>query len=1125
MLGTSAGAAESREVIGSFEPACLKFPRLRFAKPKPEKSPYLTPIINDLDMLPPRKPREAAPTQATVRRPQGDTQGNEEEASCALQAPSVVEVTELERVRRAEQLILDEEQVHGIYSWSADGTHLVLSKPSAHMSPMRRKAPRRKQSPPQRQRAPQHGADGSEAGASPSRTSLSSTGTPKRVLPRLPMDAPDDPPALKRARKMGSDLFLVTAAGTTGRMKPAVRLERIGRLQQEAAYLEGEIAEYTRKRGVLQKEVEERQRALFPPDRSEAKGRGEEMEAEEGEMEEEDGALTDAGREELRGRLRELYAAVEQLNREIMSRRGELDFNGMVRGYFQQVKCQEGEEGKEEGGPGSRLALQRKRAALRDGEVLPEDEQLAMSIEDHCATQAQKLARGMIYRPAVAQRKVKMLRVAHILQALVRGYKGRQEAVLKVQRRLAATCIQAAWRAMRVRIAVRPIRESRMHAYAARPIQAFVRGHIGRRRAVKRREFVECSRAALEAVNHKGLVPEDLLELGDRLLRCLLNSSQPFPPPALLGLMRVIALMLGRPERPDCLTHFTLIGSCYRYVASTDQLSWSNAMRMLRRPSKLLRKLRALASDPLRSPPRVLHLPVACLELSARLKAAYPHDYTEAAMAAIGKGGRCAAGLMRYVLCLERVHAVQADFALSPETCLPLWLKRVRAAQKRRRELAVRAEVRRSGYAEARRALEARIVAELHYGVEKRVVEAELQGLGQGQGRLGRIEKELQRVEGQLQEEDAARLARLVGERRRLERAYHTIQHDRALAEGEALKGSRKARMLLKGLAEAEYRANEALRAKVQDVELCEDAIALHLRQAYGAPEYPEETVGLAQELGRESAQLQVAELYRDEYVAQIGGRYYVAELRGAAREAYDELDGRVKALEGRTADIKARMLAQAAAFEAGVHREDVETVLDDVCREKWDRPIESQLRSEAEEDEARAREEAMAGMQFLSPEVVAQLQEGYLGPEGRIVRSAPVLVALAIDTPRHIKDRVYAFLEEEFPGMFVRLGRQMIEGMSVTDYYYVFAEGKHVVAEFDAGWTFATRRAFLGTIFSLRRGLNPQPRCVLVTGTEFDKSGVVSHGPLASGCFALTSWCLVLIIFSCECRAATGWR
>ena len=898
------------------------------------------------------------------------------------------------------------------------------------------------------------------------------------------MDAPDNPPALKKARKMGSDLFLVTAAGTTGHMKsltranPYIRADvAIGHLEVEVEHLDQGLKEHQAHYAALQQ-------AVFPPDLSEVRGREEAIVDDDWP----EPGYDKEGRSQARQELDRVYEVIQDADREVTNWRTELQFKKGCRAYLEQVRCM----GDPERGLASIKELQAKRAKLRDGEVLPEDEAVAMAFEDRNMAQIQKYARGMIFRPAAARHRAAILRFVLQTQRIYRGHVGRRLAAVKFRRKWGATIIQAAWRGCKGRQSVRLVKLTRGKNYAAKPIQTFLRACLGRRRCKRRREFVRSSRLASAAVSHTGLIPDDLLELAARILRCLNNPNEAFPPPAVLGLLRLIAMLLETAGKPDVVTRYTQIGQRYQDIVATEELSWGNAMRFLRRTTKMFRKLRALAADPLRTPPRVMYIPQACLELSESLSK--DPMFSDEALGKIGPGSLAAQSLLRYYRGLEYVYKVQNDFALDGMYAVPNWLKRIRALQKQIRGWNLKLQIRGTTALLAQQAMDARIEAGRRFGHEKEVQRVALDAVRSLEVSIKKVRMKLRVLETDFAVEDKYALEALVEQKLFLEMRLKAANQDRALVQAKADAGSRAARFLLRAMNEDCYRAEEAVRAKQYDVDIQAASNAVHAKMAEGSETFPEDITQDATEVGTYLCRVQVAQMYLDDHIADVGGKYYIAVLEGEEKAKYDLLHNELLEATAHRDAVEAKMNALTDAYEAEIDRVDIETVLTDIRTRKWDRTTQAQAQHEEQEDETCAKEEREILEEFLPREIRAQLAPDYEDPDRAAMVSSPVLLIMAKDTPQYVKQKVYSFLNSNFPDAFVHLGFQNLDNaLDVGDYQAIIDQKRHVLAEFDIGLSYTARRHFLAAIFAVKFGLSRYPRVILVSGTSFDKRGVVS--------------------------------
>ncbi|KAK1942143.1 hypothetical protein P3T76_006465 [Phytophthora citrophthora] len=111
-------------------------------------------------------------------------------------------------------------------------------------------------------------------------------------------------------------------------------------------------------------------------------------------------------------------------------------------------------------------------------------------VQHFCATQIQKLARGMLARQAFEQMKIEFVVASTYIQAGVRGFLVRRRVAKMYWHRAASIHLQRVARGFLARQFTKKKRLERQQEQAARQIQRVVRGHFGRVRMIKIRELV-----------------------------------------------------------------------------------------------------------------------------------------------------------------------------------------------------------------------------------------------------------------------------------------------------------------------------------------------------------------------------------------------------------------------------------------------------------------------------------------------------------------------------------------------------------------------------------------------------------------------------------------------------------
>lgn len=172
--------------------------------------------------------------------------------------------------------------------------------------------------------------------------------------------------------------------------------------------------------------------------------------------------------------------------------------------------------------------------------------------------------------------------------------------------------IQALQRGRKGRLRAREVAGERERQHASVLVSKLIVGYYGRRRHRMRQRYIQAGRECALFVGPTQLFVSDVTELARRIERFLLNP-QLYPLPAVvLGLLRVVILLLGGDLVTVLSASGALVPKPMNYASDID---WADAMRVLRRTSKFLRRLRQAASGPAARRPRLLHVPLRAQEL------------------------------------------------------------------------------------------------------------------------------------------------------------------------------------------------------------------------------------------------------------------------------------------------------------------------------------------------------------------------------------------------------------------------------------------------------------------------------------------------------------------------------
>lgn len=308
--------------------------------------------------------------------------------------------------------------------------------------------------------------------------------------------------------------------------------------------------------------------------------------------------------------------------------------------------------------------LERKRRLLEhDPDLLQPRVDDEYTLEDEAATRVQRIARGVQGRTRVRKLRPMLNNAATIIQAIIRGHLGRSVAELKQADKRSVTNIQRVWRGHRGRCATICNRRKLERTAAARDIQKIARGRYGRRRVDHKRGLRESAKNGAEVVGVKQLFHQDVVELADAVDALLVGYSSAAPLPGIvLGLLKVVALMLEEDEESAAITRYSALGvKSAEKVQPVLQFSWRDALSLLRRSYKLLRRLRQIAEGPASRRSRIVYFSQAAVRAYAALRC--DQGWNVATIGCVGRGAKACQHLMMWVDALQEVFAYQREFA------------------------------------------------------------------------------------------------------------------------------------------------------------------------------------------------------------------------------------------------------------------------------------------------------------------------------------------------------------------------------------------------------------------------------------------------------------------------------
>lgn len=307
--------------------------------------------------------------------------------------------------------------------------------------------------------------------------------------------------------------------------------------------------------------------------------------------------------------------------------------------------------------------LERKRRLLeQDPDLLEPPEDDEYTLEDGAATQVQRITRGVQGRMRVRKLRPVLNNAATKIQGIIRGRLGRSRVGLKIVDKRAVTNIQRVWRGHLGRLASMSDRRKLERTVAARSIQKIARGRSGRRRVDHKRGLRQSASRGSEVVGVKQLFHQDIVELADAVESLLVKDSAASLPGIVLGLLKVVALMLEEDDESGATTRYNALGvQSVNNLRPAVQFSWRDALILVRRSCKLLRRLRQIAEGPSNRRPRMVYFSQAAVQVYAALRC--DQGWNVSKIGLVGRGAKACQHLMMWVDALQEVFSYQREFS------------------------------------------------------------------------------------------------------------------------------------------------------------------------------------------------------------------------------------------------------------------------------------------------------------------------------------------------------------------------------------------------------------------------------------------------------------------------------
>lgn len=332
----------------------------------------------------------------------------------------------------------------------------------------------------------------------------------------------------------------------------------------------------------------------------------------------------------------------------------------------------------------TRVAVLGKRMALlsEEIEVLQAPREKEITLENQAALVVQRIVRGVLARSYARTLRPAVDRSAIIIQRIVRGYRDRRYIRQLKMRRYAATSIQRVWSAYALHLASKARLQTTQGHRSAKEIQRIFRGYQGRRHIQHLRGLRVSASRAWEFIRIESIYDSDIVGLAERIDAALRDHGSGLPPSIVLGLLRVVALMLDEDGDTSTITCYDRLRvKRSREIQPARHFTWRDAVSILRRSSKLLRRLRQIAGAPLSEVSPMIYFSLDAVKIYNAMKC--DRMWNMDGFGSTGQGSKACQHLMVWVDSLQEVFAHQQNLANNFQAYRAQQLKRIRRCGRR----------------------------------------------------------------------------------------------------------------------------------------------------------------------------------------------------------------------------------------------------------------------------------------------------------------------------------------------------------------------------------------------------------------------------------------------------------
>ena len=862
----------------------------------------------------------------------------------------------------------------------------------------------------------------------------------------------------KAVQKRGGELFVLTAAGTRGRIKAPWRKTRFQRLEHDIDKLRTQsdmvgmaLEESSGKVVEVSAEIQDKVQAYLasmaqPGSTSNTAS----LETKE-DFDEIAGKVVDPQtRRLLRDKEAQVRALLEiqrsmKLNRELLV----YQLN-----HFRKLV---------DGGNVTSLETLRRRHLLGEGEALESDNLVSMSVEDNAAAMIQRTCRKVfgkaIRRMLIRKREAAVLKI----QGFVRRKENQGQAYIRAAKLLLVRKLQKIWRGRGSREYFAQVRLEWRQRSACSVFQRMVRGFLTRRRTHRKRMFLAAVYSAKSCVSLNEISPDDIDALADAIENFLTYYNE-FMPMDVMTVLRGILYMFRGDDDESVLVENQGYVEYRRFDAKT--VTWFCLKQFLRRKGKFLRRLRALVTYVDFPGPCMLSFTQNC---QTHMDEVCKHVKDENFEGMDEKPKELCIKLVRFIKNMKQAFDLQSEFPDYFEPQTPNWYRMTLQRQM-----------------ECRKAESAHLIAlAAKHKIDEIREEYKREGRRWGHVHAAEVRNERNIIE------TCEALEKAVNTYQTFEKKFVSDEtHNIMLYEG--LETSRELGLQVAQRDFAEYltRNGEGDDKRVAKYRLNIDKKQLALldiqtrlywlkemKIVNGAARDFKKLIKLkhiksvAKNSGALLGRMMVLEEVWREFLLQIGGVEYIPDLVGKKREIFVKLKREINEL------IQGRRV---------LNKELIETIRDQIahCRKfalmiriertklNWDNPTALEKESESAEDfECSKRDADREGKALRA----AKLSKVPLG-----VR-APILLIVDIRIPKVLRKTLVTKLNQI---KFVEVKGYVSDPTIAVQSQRLLDGGMNLILFVDRGIHGSSRTAFLGFFNAYIHSLTPLPRVIALDAT-----------------------------------------